>query len=455
MLSARHNDILTQVGRETPMGRFMREYWVPACLSKELVSDREPLRLLILGEKLIGFRDTSGNVGIFDQRCPHRCASLYFGRNEQDGIRCVYHGWKFDVRGNCVDMPNVPADRDFKQKVKAIAYPAVERNGVVWVYMGNRSVPPPMPEIEALLLNESQVNLRCIQRECNWLQALEGDIDTSHFGFLHVGSLQTGDVDPENLHYHGIADRQPRYHVRKTDWGTMYCGYRSAGENRLYCRISHYVFPFFTLFPEGNFEDHIVAQAWVPMDDTHTMVFNFMFKNRTDGLMKRKDGSPIPGFEQPFEWLPNTPDWYGRWRGAANRSNDYLIDREAQRTRSFTGIQCVPVQDQAIIESMGEIVDRRFEHLSPSDVMVVQTRRALLKAVEDHEANPASVPWLSNPSLLRHARSGAYIAPADQDWLDGYVDRCRSALSPNRDLVPGFSEAADEADQDRPVRTEA
>lgn len=436
MLSAEKNDLLTQVGPDKPMGKFMREYWIPACLSQELVADREPVRLMILGERLIGFRDTAGRVGVMDHRCPHRCASLFFGRNEADGVRCVYHGWKFDVHGNCVDMPNVPPDQNFMAKIKARAFPVAERNGVVWIYMGARKAPPPLPEIEATLLSESQVNLRCIQRECNWLQALEGDIDTSHFGFLHVGSIHKEDVDPQNLHYHGIADRQPRYHVKATPWGTMYCGYRTAGVDQFYYRFAHYVFPFFTLFPEGNFEDHIVAQAWVPMDDTHTMVFNFMFKGRTDGFNKLKNGSVVPGFEKPIEFLPNTSDWHGRWRGAANRANDYLIDREAQRTSSFTGIQAVPVQDQAIIESMGEIVDRGFEHLSPSDRMVVQTRRAILNALAEHSQNPENVPLVDQPSVVRAARSGSFIARTDQPWVEAYVERCQGAQSPNGDLDP-------------------
>lgn len=439
MLNAKTNALLTQVGPETPMGRFMREYWVPACLSKELVADREPVRLLILGEKLVGFRTTAGAVAVMDQRCPHRCASLFFGRNEKDGIRCVYHGWKFDVQGNCVEMPNVPPEQDFKERVKAKVYPSCERNGVIWVYMGERSTPPPMPEIEATLLPESQVNVRCIQRECNWLQALEGDIDTSHFGFLHVGSLTGDDVDPDNLHYHGVVDRQPRYEVKVTKWGTMYCGYRDAGPEKRYYRFAHFAFPFFSLFPEGNFENHIVAQAWVPMDDTHTMVFNFMYKHRADGLTTLKDGSPIPGLEKPFEYLPNTADWYGRWRGAANRSNDYHIDRDAQRESSFTGIQCVPVQDQAIIESMGEIVDRRFEHLAPSDIMVSTTRREIVKAVQAHQETERLPNWLNEPGILRAARSGAYIEAADVDWFDSYLHRCATSLSPNGDLVPAAS----------------
>lgn len=436
MLSPKDNETLTRVGSNTAMGRFMREYWVPACLSRELVADRDPVRLLILGEKLIGFRDSSGRVGILDQQCPHRCASLFFGRNEHDGLRCVYHGWKFDVDGNCLEMPNVIPPWDFSPRVKAKAYRTTERNGVVWTYMGSKEAPPPMPELEATLLPSDLVTVRCVQRECNWLQALEGDIDTSHFGFLHMGSITGDDVDPLNMHSYAVTNRQPLYHVQETDWGTMYCGYRDANPGNTYYRFAHYVFPFYTLYPDGTFEDHIVSQAWVPMDDTHTMVFNFSYKKRTQALRTKKDGSDVPGLGTDIQFRENTPDWYGRWRGVANRTNDYLIDREAQRTSSFTGIESVVVQDQSIIESMGEIVDRGAEHLAPSDRMVVVTRRAILRAVANNERGQGTGPWLDRPSVLRGARSGSFIAANDVDWLVAYADISQKALSPAGDFVP-------------------
>ena len=190
---------LVRVGPGTAMGELMRHYWLPAAMSSELERDGAPMRLMLLGEKLIAFRDSAGRVGVMDHRCPHRCASLFLGRNEEGGIRCVYHGWKFDVDGNCLDMPNVPPHQDFKDKVKAKAYKAAERNGLVWVYMGERAEAPPLPEIEATLLPESEVQITFVQRECNWLQALEGDIDTSHFGFLHVGSVEPSDVSRRTI----------------------------------------------------------------------------------------------------------------------------------------------------------------------------------------------------------------------------------------------------------------
>src|SRR6516165_5090660 len=199
MTSHSENELLTRVGPGTPMGTLMRQYWLPACLSSELVADGDPLRVALLGERLIAFRDTGGKIGIFDHRCPHRCASLFYGRNEEGGLRCIYHGWKFDTEGNCLDMPNLPAEYDFREKVRAKAYRVAERNGLVFVYMGEREAAPPLPMLEAMLCPPGETELWARQRQCNWLQALEGDIDTSHFSFLHTGKVTIDDVDSNHL----------------------------------------------------------------------------------------------------------------------------------------------------------------------------------------------------------------------------------------------------------------
>jgi len=431
MLSMQDNETLTRVGPGTPMGEFMRKFWIPACRSDELSADADPLRIMLLGEKLLGFRDTSGRAGIMDHRCPHRGASLFYGRNEDGGIRCVYHGWKYGVDGTCLDMPNLPEDKQFRSKVRAKAYPVQERNGVVWVYMGAEAQKlPPLPEIEVLMLPADQVTIRCVQRQCNWLQSLEGEIDSSHFSFLHLGKVGEGDVDAATMHRFAVSNRAPDYRVKETDWGTMYCTYRSGDPGTMYYRVAHYVYPFFTLYPDGTFEDHIVAQAWVPMDDTHTMVFNFQYKGRTEALRTDKRGDYLPGFEGVPALLPNTTDWYGRWRLEANASNDFMIDRDAQRNRSFTGILGVHVQDQAIIESMGEIVDRSFEHLAYSDRMVMATRRTLLNAVRALKEREEVPRVRDEPGLCRQLRSGAFIADETLDWLDAYVQQCGRVADP-------------------------
>jgi phthalate 4,5-dioxygenase oxygenase subunit len=302
------NELLTRVGPGTPMGNLMRQYWIPACMSSELEPDAPPMRLMLLGEKLIAFRDSSGRVGVMDHRCPHRCASFFFGRNEQDGVRCVYHGWKFDVEGNCLEMPNVPPQHDFSSRVKAKAYRVVERNGLVWTYMGERKVPPPMPLLEPTLLPESEAALYMLQRECNWLQALEGDIDTSHFGFLHGGSIDPAEVDPEAPSRFVYLDPRPEYHVEDTEWGTMYAAYRPADPGETYYRVAHFAFPFWTLIPDGQFADYILGEAWVPMDDTHTMLLQVKWNVTRASARTLKSGKPVPGLAKNLSYLPQSTD---------------------------------------------------------------------------------------------------------------------------------------------------
>jgi phenylpropionate dioxygenase-like ring-hydroxylating dioxygenase large terminal subunit len=440
MLAMESNDILTRVGPGTPMGELMREYWIPACLPSELVADATPTKLMLLGEKLIAFRDSSGRIGILDHRCPHRCASMFFGRNEQNGIRCAYHGWKFDVEGNCLDMPNLPEDLRFTDRVKAKAYKVTELGGMVWVYMGKRKVPPPLPALECLSLPESERVVLCHQRDCNWLQSLEGDIDTSHFGFLHVGGVQVDDVDPNTMHRWGLIDRAPRYQVRETDWGTMYDAYRPADLGNLFHRFAHFLFPCFALVPDGTFSNMIQATLSVPLDDNHTMTYNLGWSKRDQALRTLKDGNPIPGAALTREFLPTTDDWLGRWRLVANRSNNYLIDRDLQKSgKSFSGINGIGQQDQAMVESMEGpeegIVDRSFEHLAASDRMIAMTRRRLIAAAQAHQKDGTVPSTVDRPELTRGARGGSFIAPESVDWLDAYAEELRKAQSPTGFLL--------------------
>lgn len=432
---------LTHVGPGTVMGGFMRQYWIPAAKSSELKADGAPMRLLLLGEKLIAFRDTSGRVGVMDHQCPHRCASLFLGRNEENGVRCIYHGWKFDVEGNCVDMPSVPAHQDFKDKVRAKAYRATERNGVIWVYMGDRATPPPLPMIEVSLVPGEQVDVVFTQRSCNWLQALEGDIDTSHFGFLHVGHLDPAEVPPGHALDHTAGVRAPAYHVRDTPWGTSYAAYRQvepghvqalAGQDSTYWRIANYLFPFWTQTPQGEFPYHVHARAWVPIDDGHTM-FVFIrwkspMKNVRDPL---KNGQTLAGSKPVAEYLPNTTDWYGRWRLKANESNDWMIDREAQQSNTiYSGIDNIHLQDQAVTESMGPITDHSSEHLGPGDLMIARTRRRALLAARAFAETGQSPPGVDTPEVFLASRSGYFIAGRDIDWTEAYDEQVRSSVRP-------------------------
>ena len=430
MTSARDSETLTRVGKGTPMGDFMREYWIPAAASDELQAGGAPMRLMLLGEKLIAFRDSTGQVGIMDHRCPHRCASLFFGRNEDGGLRCIYHGWKFAADGTCLDMPNLPPHQHFKDKVRARAYPVAERNGLSWTYMGPRAEPPPLPLIEAALLPIEERGLFFAQRECNWLQALEGEVDTSHFSFLHYGAIDPETLDPDSQSIYNALDRAPGYEVVDTPWGTMYGAWRPTRNSGKSWRIAQFLFPFWTMPPDGDFEGHVWARAWVPMDDTHTMFLQLRWNHSTRGERETIDGDPLVGLGYARDYLPNTTDWHGRWRLANNASNDYGIDRAVQAEGSFSGIDGLMLQDQAITESMGPIVDHSLETLAPSDRMIVRTRNRLRDAAVAFADDGTAPPGVDDPETYLRARSGDYAADADTDWRDAYAERMRQSENP-------------------------
>jgi phthalate 4,5-dioxygenase len=430
-MMSKHKDSvdLLLTGAGTPMGEMMRQYWIPAVMSSELECDGAPMRLALLGEKLIAFRDSSGRVGVMDQRCPHRCASLFLGRNEENGLRCVYHGWKYDTEGNCVDMPNAPPHQDFKHKVKAKAYKVQERNGLIWVYMGARKEAPPLPAIEAALMPADDLQINFVQRECNWLQALEGDIDTSHFGFLHTGSVQPDEVPEDSLMRWTVVNRAPEYHITDTEYGTMYCAYRPAEPGQTYWRFANFLFPFWTQTPQGPF-NRVNTRAWVPMDDTHTMFVSLSWRGSPTSMRPLKSGQMVPGSRLGFDYLPNTTDWYGRWRLSQNPSNDWMIDRQAQKTESFTGIASIHGQDQAVTESMGPITDHEFENLGPSDIMIARTRRRLLRAARAFAKDGKVPPGVDEPGIYTQVRSGDFVTDAKIAWRDAYDMQMRAAARP-------------------------
>jgi nitrite reductase/ring-hydroxylating ferredoxin subunit len=424
------------------MGELMRLYWVPVFMSGELASpDCPPVRLRILGENLIGFRTTSGKAGLVADACPHRGASLFFGRNEEEGLRCVYHGWKFDVTGACVDMPSEPAESNFKAKVHARAYPCLERNGVVWAYLGGRTADdlPPLPDIEPNML-EQGTKVEKVMRDCNWMQALEGDIDTSHLAYLHLGAVRPEETTPGTFDYYTVADRAPRYDVLDTEFGTSYGAYRPAEADTYYWRVAHFLFPFYTMIPTGVLGVQVLVRAWVPIDDDHMMFWSFSdprtrFQgqgSRSDvnvsagsgGAIAEKAGKPATGrnaYAGGLEFLPDTTGWYGKFRLTQNRDNDYGIDREAQRTTSYTGVPGIHQQDQAITESMGTIYNRSSEHLGTSDAMVIRTRRRLINAAKALARDGTLPPGVDDPSIY-HVRSGGVILPRSADWRTATKD---------------------------------
>lgn len=415
MLSQEDTTLLTRVGPGTPMGDLIRQFWIPALLSTELSeTDGPPVRLRLLGEDLIGFRDTSGNVGILGNHCPHRGASLFFGRNEEHGLRCVYHGWKYDVAGRCVDMPNEPPESNFKERIHQLAYPCQERGGVVWTYMGPRTTPPPLPDLEPNMLPERQTNVWAAMRECNWAQGLEGDIDTSHFNFLHEIIDPTFPLPLGSFEYYMERDKAPRYQFLETESGMLYGAYRPAEEDTYYWRMAQFVLPFYTMIPPGVLGRDLMTRAWVPLDDEHTMFWSFSNRAQSAGPAASAL-NPLPRFR------PNDSGWLGRWRLIADQTNDYLIDRDVQRTQLFAGIRGVHLQDQAITESMGPIMDRTQEHLGAADTMVVRTRQKILSAAKDlHEHG--TLPTIVDRPDMYGVRSGSIILPRAADWLEATAE---------------------------------
>ena len=427
-------ETITRAGPGTPMGELMRQYWIPAARSSELVANGTPVRILLLGEKLIAFRDTSGRVGIMDQRCPHRCASLFYGRNEEDGLRCVYHGWKYDVDGNCIDMANIPERQHFKNKVHTKAYLTKEHNGVVWVYMGDRAkAPADLPQFECLLGPASRVQMRFVQRHCNWLQAIEGDLDTSHVGLLHFGFVKpTATLDPSRADL--TVNRAPEYKIQETKYGLTYGAHRPSPSvpGGTYWRLAHFLFPFWIMPPVASLANNVMVRAFFPMDDDHCMFVGFestLFMRQND--RERTARAAGDGGYLRDNLHPNESGWYGRYRMVENEDNDYLISREEQRTKSFTGIEGIHTQDQCVTESMGGIVDRSFENLAPSDIAIARNRRMLLNAVKAFE-NGARPPACDDPTAYANARGGHYTTTESGDWIDLYqqeVEKLRAKTS--------------------------
>jgi phthalate 4,5-dioxygenase oxygenase subunit len=440
MLSREDNDLLCRVGPGTPMGALLRQYWIPALMSTELpASDGPPVRVRLLGENLIAFRVTSGKVGLIQNHCPHRGASLFFGRNEEDGLRCAYHGWKYDCEGVCVDMPNEPPESTFKAKIRATAYPCLERNDIIWTYMGPRPTPPPLPDIEPNMLPPGEYTIQKVLRECNWFQGLEGDVDTSHLGFLHLGAVRPEDTTPGTFDYYNVADRAPKYEVVDAEFGTSYGAYRPAEADTYYWRIAHFLFPFFTMIPTGILGVQILVRAWVPIDDEHLMFWSIGAPRSREGRAATGGANALAPGGRPvaaagsraggFEFLPDTTDWLGKFRLTQNKDNDYLIDREAQRTESFTGIAGIHQQDQAVTESMGPTIDRTQEHLGTSDAMVIRTRRRVISAARALRDRGVVPPGVDNPEIYR-CRSGGVILPRHANWLEATRELRRAFAEP-------------------------
>jgi phthalate 4,5-dioxygenase oxygenase subunit len=411
MLTPADNERLTRVGAGTPAGELFRRYWQPILMSEELSEDDgPPVRVRVLGEDLIAFRDSAGMVGLVDAFCPHRRAPLFFGRNEECGLRCVYHGWKFDVSGACVDMPSEPPDSLFKTKVSIKAYPTWEGGRLIWAYLGPPSERPSVPDYEWLRAPRTHMRVSKTFEDCNYLQALEGGLDNAHASFLHNEKL--GDTQLIRN-----RDRAPRLEVRPAPYGLQSINTRHLGEHGRYVRAMHYVMPAQQMrggltkwsIDEEGYLPRLDGHIWLPIDDGRTWTYNILWSYDAS--------TPIED-----AWYAKDELRFGRgesdllpgYRLKRNATNDYMIDRQMQKTRNYTGIVGINTQDYALQEGMGPIVDRSKEHLGTSDRFIIAVRKALLdatRAVEAGEAAPGA-----EARTYRTVRPYDAIVPNDADW---------------------------------------
>lgn len=410
MLRKEQNDLLTQTGPGTPMGQLFRRYWLPALLAEELPENEcPPVRVKLLSERLLAWRDTQGRLSLIDEFCAHRGVSLWFGRNEENGLRCPYHGWKFDYTGQCIEVPSEPEESGFCKKIKLKSYPLVERGGILWTYMGPPDLKPPLPEFEFAMVPEDRRFVSKRLQECNWLQALEGGIDSSHVSFLHSGELNKDPLFKGSKgNQYNLNDRKPVFEVVESPGG-LYIGARRNAENgNYYWRITQWVMPCFTMIPPRA--DHPVhGHFWVPIDDENCWAWSFDYKVTRplthEEVQAMRDGQGIH-----VKYIPGT------YRPLANKDNDYLMDRAAQkRGDTYSGVEGIAMQDASLQESMGPIVDRTKENLVSTDNGIIMMRHRLLrtlKAMEKGETPPGL------DLAHQRVRSAAIVLPPDRPYKD-------------------------------------
>ncbi|HET9822246.1 MAG TPA: Rieske 2Fe-2S domain-containing protein [Burkholderiaceae bacterium] len=420
MLKKEQNDLLTQTDAGTPMGELFRRYWLPALLSEELAErDGAPVRLKLLGEHMICFRDSEGRLGAIDEFCAHRGVSLWFGRNEECGLRCPYHGWKYDVTGQCVEVPSEPAESGYCQRIKLKNYPLVERGGVIWIYMGPADQQPPLPEWEFATVPAEQSFMSKRFQECNWLQALEGGIDSSHVSFLHSGALHR---DPlfkgARGNQYNLNDLAPVFDVVPADGGLFVGARRNAEDDQYYWRITPWIMPCFTMVPPRG--DHPVhGHFWVPIDDHNCWAWSFDY-HPTRALTPEERQAMLDGKGIHVRYVPGT------YIPLQNKNNDYLMDRAAQKAGiSYSGIEGIAMQDASLQESMGPVQDRTRENLVGTDNGIIMTRQRLMRAakalVEKGELPPGRTPE------HQRVRSAAVLLPRGAAFKDAAADALRAA----------------------------
>ncbi|NWB91423.1 aromatic ring-hydroxylating dioxygenase subunit alpha [Pseudomonas agarici] len=417
MLRKEVNDLLAQTDPGKPMGDMFRRYWIPALLANELPEDDcPPVRVKLLSERLIAFRDTQGKYGLMDEFCAHRGVSLWFGRNEEGGLRCPYHGWKYDTTGQCVDVPSEPESSGFCQKIKLQSYPMVKVGDILWTYMGPKEHQPPLPQFEFANVPADQTFTSKRLQESNWLQTMEGGIDSSHVSFLHSGNLNT---DPlfkgARGNQYNLSDRMPFFEVVKHDGGLYIGARRNAEEGKYYWRITPWVMPCFTMVPPRG--DHpLHGHFWIPIDNENCWAWSFDYHpNRALTPEERGAMEAGKGIHCEYE--------EGTFRPKANKDNDYLIDRLAQKEgRTYSGVEGIAIQDSSLQESMGPLVDRTKENLVSTDNGIIMARQMLRKAVTALTEKGVQPPGVD--PVHHRVRSVAVVLPPDE----AFDEACKEYL---------------------------
>jgi phthalate 4,5-dioxygenase len=418
MLSKEQNKFITSTGPETPMGNLFRCYWIPCLLSEELPEPNcAPVRVKLLSERLLALRDSRGRLGLIDEFCAHRGTSLWFGRNEDGGLRCPYHGWKYDVTGQCIEVPSEPEDSGFCQKIKLKSYPCTELGGIVWTYMGPPEEKPPAPAFEWTTVPAAHRYVSKRWEECNYLQAMEGGIDSSHVSFLHSGELHRDPLHQgsKGSAYH-LADRKPSFEVVESAGG-LYIGARRNAENgQSYWRVTQWIMPWYSIVPPYG-DNALNSHAWVPIDDENCFTWTFTY-HPTRPLTEIELVTMQEGGGLHVRFVPGT------FRPLINKDNDYMMDRAAQRAGvTYSGVKGIAMQDGSVQESMGPIQDRTKENLVSTDNAIIMARHRLRRAALNLEKGTAP-PGLDPAS--QGVRSASFVLPAGVPFDKAKDDHLRA-----------------------------
>ena len=404
MLSQEHNELLTRVGPGTPMGDMLREYWVPACRSAKLEADGAPERVRLFGENFVAFRATDGRVGFIAEGCPHRCASMALARNEGNGLRCIFHGWKVSVDGVCVDAPTEPEERRaaFAAKVPVRAFPVREAGNVVWVYLGKEKSPPRFPDFEFTHLPPTHVNPSRGKLHANWLQGFEALLDSAHVSYLHSRTQRTKGTSNREIRYM-FENGAPSFEFIEQPYGFREGAIREQTDGHIYARIREVVMPWWSFIP-GPAGAGVVCCS-IPMDDEWTSQWYISFNAH----------QPLPEGRNPmFGTDSGDPDDFTSDMGDV--TNMWHQDRKAMKEGHWSGIvgRTNAYEDFIVQESMGPIVDRAQEHLGQADLVIVRARRMLIDAVRHFEKS-GDTPFVRGVNFAR-IRALSIICPKDQDW---------------------------------------